>query len=681
MMQTRRPGRLLFLAFAIQIALKLWLVHRHEIVACDYPFDDPWYVTASTNWYWWGTYADGAFIRPPAYPLWIALSRSMGLPLRLSTEFLLLAAAGALALSLLRAGLPRVAATLVFGLIIFHPFSVVVNDYAMADSLYGPMLLLSIAGMIALLARRGRRSLAMWTGLSLVVLWYTRQESPLIILYIGLFALVAAWVRAGEGGNPRAIVRDVGGIVLLMAFVVGGGTFVVRTMNYVAFGAFADHELVMPGCLDAYGALLSIIPEQPVHWVPVTHESLRRAYAVSPAARQLQPYFESPESRRWAPFGRQNVTNENEIGQLAWALRIAIRSAGHGSSAAEADTFCAQIAEEIDTACTGGQLRCTYPLLGPLRLLRSHLSEVPASLRTVGRLLFWHGEAFQPRCAATAPSTAVVDVFDVAANRRTALVTAALDVTGWVVDFADPPRAVSFRDPQGRVVAFTDRLRARPDLDDAFRARLAAHPEPLLAAFDLSIPLPLDRDAGGALIVTLRSGREVAIEYGALRSMDLKHPFTAGDDGSVEYAIELRQTVHPEGQQMDARAVSHLLGSYHTGVLALSVAGLAALLILVPVRLRQAGDRVLYGAGLLLLGITASRVALFAVYDAIVWPGNDPRFLYPVAHLYPCAMVVLVCCAVRGVAARSAKSTTRPARHHSTKNLIDKPNRPRDEGL
>jgi hypothetical protein len=631
---------LLIVVLVAQSILKLWLVHHREIGVCDYPNDDPWYVIASTHWYWGGSFAGDGFLRGPVYPLWIAVSRSAGFPLRLSTEYLLLAAAGTFVVALVRAGLPQAAAALLFGLVVFHPFSIYVNDAVVPDALYGPLSLFCVAGMIALLGRRGRPLIAVATAVALALLWQTRQEHQLVVVYVALFALVAAWAQTGAHA-PAAIVRSVGRTVLIVAIVIAGVVLAVRTLNYVSFGSFADRELDMPGFVAAQDALLRITPRRYLRWVGVPTESLQRAYAVSPTLRVLQPYFDGPEGRQWAAISPQAGTSQREIpGRFGWSLRAAIHWAGQGNSAADTEAFCRRIAEEIETACATGLLPCT----SPLGLVRRWLPQLPASLQTMARLLFWSGAAFDPRCA-TVPRPAIIDAFDIATNRRTALTTAVLHVAGWAVALDDPVQTISFQDADGRVVAFTDELRARPDLDAAFHARRGAHPGPLRAAFALRIPLPHDREASGALRFTLRSGRTVEVAALELRNITLDHPATAGRDTSLQYAIESRQTVAGSGAVAD-RFVSGLLQWYWAVVVALSVAGIASALILVAARPREAGHRLLFAVAVLLIGVTLSRVALLAVFDASMWPGEDPRFLYPVAYLYPCALVVLICCAV-----------------------------------
>jgi hypothetical protein len=334
-------------------------------------------------------------------------------------------------------------------------------------------------------------------------------------------------------------------------------------------------------------------------------------------------------------------------------LRAAIHWAGHGRSAADTEAFGRRIAEEINAGCATGQLRCAPITFFPILAMRNWLPQMPSSLLTVARLLFWRGPAFAPRCT-TMPRAATIDRFDIATNRRTALTTAVLRVAGWAVALDDPVQTISFQDAEGRVVAFTDDLRARPDLDAAFHTRRGAHPGPLLAAFALRIPLPHDRDASGALRFTLRSGKTVDVAALELRNIALSHPATAGRDTSLQYAIESRQTVAGGGAVTD-RAVSGLLQWYWTAIVALSVAGIASALILVAARPRDAGHRMLFAVAVLLIGVTLARVTLLAVFDASMWPGEDPRFLYPVAYLYPCALVVLICCAVSSRSPRAER--------------------------
>ena|SRR5258707_3018404 len=81
--------------------VKLILVSNEEIVARYQPLDDLWNVMAAARGYWFGTGRDViTYVRPPAYPVWIAVAYFTRIPLRLATELLFLAAAFAFVLAI-----------------------------------------------------------------------------------------------------------------------------------------------------------------------------------------------------------------------------------------------------------------------------------------------------------------------------------------------------------------------------------------------------------------------------------------------------------------------------------------------------------------------------------------------------------------------------------------------------
>src|SRR5207237_236896 len=103
----RRRGRIVLVACVLVALFKLWIVHADEIVARNAPLDDVWYLNSAKFWYWNRPYDQLAFVRPPGYPLFIALTHLTGLPLRVSTELFFLLGAGCFAGALVRAGQGR----------------------------------------------------------------------------------------------------------------------------------------------------------------------------------------------------------------------------------------------------------------------------------------------------------------------------------------------------------------------------------------------------------------------------------------------------------------------------------------------------------------------------------------------------------------------------------------------
>ena len=71
-MRTRRSSTLFILSLAVQIAVKLWLIHRHEIVACDSVLS---FAVRALNYHFFGTFADHELAIPGFSDLNSALVR------------------------------------------------------------------------------------------------------------------------------------------------------------------------------------------------------------------------------------------------------------------------------------------------------------------------------------------------------------------------------------------------------------------------------------------------------------------------------------------------------------------------------------------------------------------------------------------------------------------------------
>ena len=94
-------------------------------------------------------------------------------------------------------------------------------------------------------------------------------------------------------------------------------------------------------------------------WVHVPKEVRQKAYAVSPAFRELQPFLEGPVGQAFAGYAvedwpEENFGGEADHGHFWWAFREAAAAAGHCKSGAEAMRYYAQVAQEINDACDRG---------------------------------------------------------------------------------------------------------------------------------------------------------------------------------------------------------------------------------------------------------------------------------------------------------------------------------------
>ncbi|MEY2528125.1 MAG: hypothetical protein QOJ05_215, partial [Verrucomicrobiota bacterium] len=245
----------LLLGLLALILSKLWLVHTEEIYGSATEHDALLFLNAAKHWYWGSAYSWSAFVRPPAYPLFIAFVHLLHIPLRIGIE--LTQAAGYLTLvaGLRKAGVSRAVCLLSYAALIFHPGSFQLNSVTMADNFYAAFLPLALGGLLLTLFTANPWH-ASWTGMAFAVLWNTREESILIPPLIAVFLVLAlirqrldirSWKPAiGRWLKPAAAM--VGMLCLL--------NLAVDAANYRAFLGFSKSELTASSFRAAYKALL-----------------------------------------------------------------------------------------------------------------------------------------------------------------------------------------------------------------------------------------------------------------------------------------------------------------------------------------------------------------------------------------------------------------------------------------
>lgn len=350
------------------VAFKLWLVNTEEIYGSATEYDALWFVNAAKHWYWGSEYSWTAFVRPPAYPLFIAFIHLCGLPLRIGIE--LMQAAGYLALvaGLRKAELPRVACLLSFAAMILHPGSFQLNSYTMADTFYAAVLPLALGGLLMTLFT-GKLLHATWTGIALALLWNTREESVLIPPMIVVFLVVALFrqrlVTASWKHSMRHWLKPLGAMLGTLLLL----NLAVEAANYRAFHSFSKSELTASSFRAAYKSLLRIKPDRDQRFVAVSTDALEKAYSVSPTFAQLRPQLEGELGRNWQ-VPALDALGLHEIGTpwLLWALRSTANAQDIHQSAASADRFYRNVAREINRACDEGRVPTRFvlsTLLGP----------------------------------------------------------------------------------------------------------------------------------------------------------------------------------------------------------------------------------------------------------------------------------------------------------------------------
>jgi hypothetical protein len=370
--------RYYFLFGLLALALaKLWLVHTEEIYGSATEHDALLFLNAAKHWYWGSEYSWNAFVRPPAYSLFIAFVHLLHIPLRIGIE--LTQAAGYLALvaGFRKAGVSRVVCLLSYAAMIFHPGSFQLNSVTMADNFYAAILPLALGGLLLTLLTANLWH-AIWTGIAFAVLWNTREESilipPLIVIFLVLAFLRQQLVTRSWKPAIRHCLKPAGAMIGMLCLL----NLSVDAANYRAFLGFSKSELTASSFRAAYKALLRIKPDRDQRFVSLSTDALKKAYSVSPTFAQLRPQLEGELGRNWQ-VPAFTTLGVHEIGTpwILWALRSAADAQKVHATAASARRFYRNVAKEINRACDEGRI--------PSRLVASSLLD-PNALANLGNL-------------------------------------------------------------------------------------------------------------------------------------------------------------------------------------------------------------------------------------------------------------------------------------------------------
>ena len=648
-----------FVVSCVALALfKLWLVRGDEVACPGSPFDDIWYIQSAKDWYWLRSYRDMPFgtapyIRLPAFPIYVALVNLTGIPLRVADELLFVFAAFVFTWVLIKAGLSRFLCVLLYAAIVFHPVSFSVNNMVGTDVFYAPVLLFALAGLILLYLRREhprRLRYALAAGSVLAILWHVRQESFLLLFLLAFYGLLSLAASPDKVRPWAHTLKRLGVLVAVPAAVILAASMAVKTVNYFRFGVFAADAMSTSDFADARTALLRIKPAKPIRNVPVTREARRRAYEVSPAFRELQPYFEGDPGNTWAVFGQSvgvgpDTPGEISAGHFWWALNEATYRAGYNKSARQADRFYRRVADEINAACADGRLQCRFvfsSLVDPH--VQNYLPHLPGSFMRMVGVFTWTNAAPKPQDMPNLP-TDVRALVDAVANRRRPVVAS---IRGWASDSKDQLRSVRVRTEDGRVLAH-GHFTPRQDVAAALASEGNASP-PLYTGFELEFPAADSGASNADIVFTTEGGEELVIHRPGANA--------SGAGERLVYNIDIDDGGPAAAKHKSENSIQRLIWAAHGRLIRLlSYAGLCALLLLLVFRRSVKIQEPIFAVMALLAAAIVIRAAFFTFIDASAYiAATDIRYVFPVMYLYTCVTLMLIATSLRVISSRVGNS-------------------------
>ncbi len=370
-------ARVWFWAAVALTLLKLWLTRGLDVYALgNADHDDALFVRLAQHLVrgeWLGPYDQLTLAKGPAYSIFIAAAFWSGLPLFLAQQLLYAGACAALVCAVRPALVSPAGRFALYALLLLNPMSYDTSSLGrvLRQHLQVPLMLLVLAGLMALLLRRERtpRQNLYWSlllGFSWGGFYLTREDDAFLLPAIALIGGAWLWRAWRDGASRRTAAVKCAGLAFLTAVIP---IIAVSVQNHRHYGWFGTVEFRAAAFQDAYGALTRIHTGPAQTNIPVPREAREAAYTVSAAFAGLRPHLEGAIGRGWAEASAAWTglpPEERQIGGgwFMWALRDATAAAGHATSARAALDFYRQVAIEVNAACADGRLPAGPPRSG-----------------------------------------------------------------------------------------------------------------------------------------------------------------------------------------------------------------------------------------------------------------------------------------------------------------------------
>lgn len=328
--------------------------------------------------HWLGTYNNLTLAKGIAYPAWTALLHTIDVPLWLGNAVLFILACLSIvwaARTLVRNRWLQIA---VYSFLLFNPL---VSPREYRDSIAPAIILFILAWVIGLFlavtdlsktknkpaTSACERDIKIYTVIGVISLpfwWYLREDYFWALPFIVVALIVSVGIIVF--GYKKHIVSPAQlRLVLFAALLPFLATLLcgtaMATVNKQLYGRFIVNDYMSHDFQEAYGALTRIKDDNWQITVPVSRDMREKAYAVSPAFKELQSCLDNNGKGACESFILNvRAKGDYEGGWFFWALRQAVQEQGYYLNAAKAEAYYVRLAKEINSACDTGKLSCEY---------------------------------------------------------------------------------------------------------------------------------------------------------------------------------------------------------------------------------------------------------------------------------------------------------------------------------
>lgn len=190
-------------------------------------------------------------------------------------------------------------------------------------------------------------------GITLSSLYLCREETIWLLPFVLMSTIITMIFIAKDKNINNTKKRLL--LYLIPIGIVIVNDLLVCTINYKNYGVFELNQYWSKEFKSAYGALTRVKPKETYSRVPVSQETMKRIYEISPKFKELEKYLSGEEGKRWSKCGDSQY-GEIQGGWLHWALIRAVEEQGYYKDAKTANKYYQELADEINNAIDNGKI-------------------------------------------------------------------------------------------------------------------------------------------------------------------------------------------------------------------------------------------------------------------------------------------------------------------------------------
>jgi hypothetical protein len=301
----------------------------------------------------------------PGYILFLAAGSWLGLPVSIwhgITHAACAIAIGTFTLRMTRS--PILGIVAVVSILTISYFYSVEGLRVVRDVIYSHIIILWFAlfglALFCTPERRGYVRMMAAAGGTFGLAWMMREEGvwlvPSLVALASLYYFMPIATRA-HAFSLRDKVVPFAIAALVPMLIISSGNY----LNYGYFGLAGQKETQF---VRAMNALYSVESGEQVQYVAVPRKTRELIYAVSPAFRSIKDGIDPGPISTWQSGCSVYPSTCGDIptAWFMWAMRTSVDLKGHFAAGTHID-FYRRLADEIETACAAGKLKCRGGLL------------------------------------------------------------------------------------------------------------------------------------------------------------------------------------------------------------------------------------------------------------------------------------------------------------------------------